>query len=181
MTTTATRTPAVTATAAPPLPWSAPFEDLAVGQEFRTPWRTVDDRDVLGFAALTGDHHPQHVDAAWAARSPFGQRIAHGLLVVSLAAGLVPFDPRRVVALRRLGDVVFKRPVALGEQVRVEGAVAELRALDGPAGLVGLSWSVRDGEGRLCCRARVEVLWARAGEAADPHAPGADGRVPVLL
>lgn len=161
--------------------WSAPFEQLEPGRRFTTAWRTVDERDVLGFAALTGDHHPQHVDAAWASRSPFGERIAHGLLVVSLAAGLVPFDPRRVVALRRLGDVVFKRPVALGAQVRVEGEVRDLRPLDGPAGLVVLAWSVRDGDGRLCCRATVEVLWAREGAAADPHAPGADGRVPVLL
>ena len=161
--------------------WDAPFEDLEVGTRFSTPWRTVDDRDVLGFAALTGDHHPQHVDADWAARSPFGERIAHGLLVVSLAAGLVPFDPRRVVALRRLGDVVFKRPVTLGEQVRVEGSVAELKDLAGPAGLVGLTWAVRDGDSRLCCRATVEVLWSRGGQAGDPHAPGLDGRVPVLL
>lgn len=161
--------------------WSAPFEDLEVGQAFTTPWRTVDDRDVLGFAALTGDHHPQHVDAAWAERSPFGQRIAHGLLVVSLAAGLVPFDPRRVVALRRLGDVVFKRPVALGDQVRVEGTVSELRDLAGPAGIVGLTWAVRGADAKLCCRATVEVLWSRADAAADPHAPDVDGRVPVLL
>ena len=46
--------------------------------------------------ALTGDFHPQHVDAEWAAESPFGERIAHGLLVLSYAAGLVPFDPERV-------------------------------------------------------------------------------------
>lgn len=161
--------------------WTAPFEELEVGDAFTTPWRTVDDRDVLGFAALTGDHHPQHVDAGWAARSPFGERIAHGLLVVSLAAGLVPFDPRRVVALRRLGDVVFKRPVALGAQVRVEGEVADLRDLAGPAGVVALRWAVRDGESRLCCRATVEVLWARGAAAGDPHAPDLDGRVPVLL
>ena len=161
--------------------WSLPFEQLEVGTRFRTPWRVVDDRDVLGFAALTGDHHPQHVDEAWAARSPFGHRIAHGLLVVSLAAGLVPFDPRRVVALRRLDDVVFKRPVALGEQVRVEGELTRLRGLAGPAGLVSLGWVVRDSDQRLCCRARVDVLWTRDDAAADPHAPGADGRVPVLL
>ncbi|WP_205695857.1 MaoC/PaaZ C-terminal domain-containing protein [Conexibacter sp. SYSU D00693] len=173
--------PTATAPAAPELRWSAPFEDLAAGQRFRTGWRPVDERDVLGFAALTGDHHPQHVDAAWAARSPFGQRIAHGLLVVSVAAGLVPFDPRRVVALRRLGDVVFKRPVALDEHVRVDGEVAEVRDLPGPAGLVALTWAVRDHDDRLCCRARVEVLWAREDAQADPHAPDADGRVPVFL
>ena len=72
------------------------------------------------FAGLTGDFHPQHADAEWAAASPFGERIAHGLLVLSLAAGLVDFDPEEVLALRRVRDVVFKRPVKLGDTIRVE-------------------------------------------------------------
>ena len=77
--------------------------------------RTVTEADVTAFAGLTGDFHPQHVDAEWAAQSPFGERIAHGLLVLSLAAGMVDFDPEEVIALRRVRDVVFKRPVKLGE------------------------------------------------------------------
>ena len=165
-----------------PVPVRRYFEEIEVGEEYESPGRTVTETDIVLFAGLSGDYNIIHTDAEFMKTSMFGERIAHGLLVVSLAAGLVPFDPRRVVALRRLGDVVFKRPVALGEQVRVEGSIVELRALDGPAGLVGLGWAVRDGDGRLCCRARVEVLWARSGEAADdPHAPGLDGRVPVLL
>ena len=44
--------------------------------------------------------HPQHTDTAWAAGSLFGERIAHGMLVVSFALGLMPFDPDRVIALR---------------------------------------------------------------------------------
>ena len=88
--------------------------------------RTVTEADVVAFAALTGDCHPQHTDAEWAASSPFGERIATGMLVLSCAGGLVPFDPERVVALRRVGDVVFKRPVRFGDTLRVSGKMLEL-------------------------------------------------------
>ena len=65
-----------------------------------TSGRTITESDLVSFAALTGDWHPQHADAAWAAASRFGERVAHGMLVLSYAVGLLPFDPERVVALR---------------------------------------------------------------------------------
>jgi acyl dehydratase len=151
----------MTLTAAPQARWTDGFDDLAVGQTFTTPARPVVQEDVDAFAALTGDHHPQHVDEAWAARSPFGGRIAHGLLVVSMAAGLVPFDPERVMALRRVGDVVFKRPVRPGDAIHVTGKVESLKAIDDEAGLVSLAWRVLDQDDRLVCRATVDVLWRR--------------------
>src|SRR5204863_9782764 len=83
--------------------FSAPFEQLAEGESFVSRGRTVTEADVVAFAALTGDWHPQHADAHWARDSAFGERIAHGMLIVSFAVGLVPFDPDRVVALRRIG------------------------------------------------------------------------------
>lgn len=145
--------------------WSAPFEALEAGQAFTTEGRVVSEADVMSFAALTGDWHPQHADAEWAAASAFGERIAHGMLVVSLAVGLVPFDPERVVALRRVGDVVFKRPVRLGETIHVEGRIAELRDMKPEAGLVRWLWSVLDSSGRTACRAGVDVLWRRDAKA----------------
>ncbi len=141
------------------LDWAAGFEELEEGLGFVTGEHVVTEAEVLAFAALTGDHHPQHVDAGWAATSAFGEQIAHGMLVVSLAAGLVPFDPGRVVALRALRDVTFKRPVRFGEAILVEGRVEALRPAGDDAGLVTLGWRVVDGDGRLCCRARVDVLW----------------------
>jgi 3-hydroxybutyryl-CoA dehydratase len=161
---------------------SAPFEQLAVGDAFVSRGRTVTEADVVGFAALTGDWHPQHADAEWAASSAFGERIAHGMLVVSFAVGLVPFDPDRVVALRRVADVTFKRPVRLGDTIHVAGNVAELRELDDATGLVAFAWKVLNQEGRTACRARVEVLWRRDGvRLDDPFAPTADGFVPIPL
>jgi len=149
-----------------PLQWSAPFEDLRVGQTFATPARTVTEADVVAFADLTGDHHPQHTDAAWAARSPFGERIAHGMLIVSYAVGLVPLDPARVLALRRLRDVVFKRPVGFGDTISVEGKVEQLRWVSDEAGLVSCRWSILNQRGELCARAAVEVLWCSGQSAA---------------
>src|SRR4051795_6114631 len=86
------------------------FDALAIGDSFVTRGRTVTEADVVSFACLSGDMHPQHTDAAWAANSLFGERIAHGMLVASLALGLLDFDPERVVALRRGGGAGFTRP-----------------------------------------------------------------------
>ena len=161
--------------------WSDPFDRLSVGQRFRTGQRAVCDTDLTIFSALTGDWHPQHSDPDWAARSPFGERIAHGMLTLSLAAGLVPLDPELVMALRRISDVVFKRPVRLNESILVAGEIAALTPLDEHTGLVSLNWAIRNQEDALVCRARVEVLWRRtaaaSGEAPtfwhDPIATGA--------
>ena len=162
--------------------FSAPFEQLAPGQEFVSRGRTVTEADVVGFSALTGDWHPQHADAVWAAGSAFGERIAHGMLVVSFAVGLVPFDPDRVVALRRVADATFKRPVCFGDTIHVAGHVLDTRELDDRTGLVTLGWKVLNQDGRVVCRARVEVLWRRDGvRLEDPFSPTATGFVPLPL
>ena len=97
------------------------------------------------FAELTGDTHPQHTDAEWARDSLFGEQIAHGLLVLSAAAGLVPFDPDRVVALRKVSDAVFKAPVKIGDTVHVVHAQRGPPVLPGTARLrVGVEHHVVD-------------------------------------
>jgi 3-hydroxybutyryl-CoA dehydratase len=149
--------------------FSAPFEQLELGQRLRTRGRTITEADVVGFAALTGDWHPQHADAVWAEQSRFGERIAHGMLIISYAVGLLPLDPERVVALRRIADVVFKRPLRLGETITVEGRLAELIALDDELGLVGCATSILNQDGALVCRARLDVIWRRSEPLAAPE------------
>ncbi len=135
------------------------FDQLEVGERFTTPARTISEADIMGFAALTGDEHPQHTDAGWAETSRFGEQIAHGLLVLSCAAGLVPFDPDRVVALRKVGDAVFKAPVKIGDSVHVEGQVVKTRELDDEHGLVECRWKVLNQHGKTVMRVSVEVVW----------------------
>lgn len=135
------------------------FRELAAGDDFATAARTVRERDILDFAALTGDSHPQHVDPEWAAGSRFGEQIAHGLLVLSFAVGLLPLDPDRVVALRRVGDAVFKQPVKIGDTLHVEGEITRTRELDSEHGLVEARLRIVNQHGRLAVRASVELVW----------------------
>jgi 3-hydroxybutyryl-CoA dehydratase len=160
--------------------WAArDFDALNEGERFVTPGRTISEADIVSFATITGDTHPQHTDAEWAADSRFGERIAHGLLVLSYAAGLVDFDPERVVALRRVGDAVFKQPVRIGDTVHVEGEIARTGVLDDQHGLVELRWKVLNQDGRLVLRTSVEVVWRR--DAVPPvEEPRAEAR-PVLI
>ena len=151
--------------------FSAPLEELQPGARFTTRGRTITEADVVSFSGLTGDWHPQHADAEWARSSAFGERIAHGLLVLSCAAGLVPFDPDRVVALRRVRAATFKRPVRLGATIHVEGRIADIAPAGDDTGLVAIDLDVRDERDRTVVRGSVEVVWRR-GElpAAEPPA-----------
>ncbi len=148
--------------------WSAPFHELEEGTRFSTRARTVTEADVVHFAALTGDWHPQHADAEWSANGPFGQRIAHGMLVVSFAVGLVPLDPERVMALRRVRDAVFRRPVYLGDTIHVEGGVRSVKPMTDDAGLVTLAIDVLRQDGKRACAAQVEVLWREDAQVSAP-------------
>ncbi len=146
------------------------FDELSPGDSFATRGRTVTEADVVSFACLTGDMHPQHTDAAWAASSLFGHRIAHGMLVVSFAFGLLPLDPDRVVALRGVRDAVFKRPVAFGDTIHAVGRVDRLSPLDAGTGLVTIRLEVVNQRSQTVARAGVDVLWRRGDPALRPAA-----------
>ena len=132
--------------------------------DFISRGRTITEADVVAFSALTGDWHPQHSDAAWAADSAFGERIAHGMLIVSFAIGLVNFDPERVVALRRIRDVVFKRPVRFGDTIHVEGTEADRRAVDDETALVTWNWRIVNQDDDLVARVTIEALYREQAE-----------------
>jgi 3-hydroxybutyryl-CoA dehydratase len=157
-----------------------PLEELEPGARFTTRGRTLTEADVVTFSGLTGDWHPQHADAEWARNSAFGERIAHGLLVFSCAAGLVPFDPERVVALRRVRSVTFKRPVRLGSTIHVEGKVADIQPAGEDTGLVACELNVLDERGQLVARGQVDVVWRRAAPAEPaPRDQGSEAVVPL--
>lgn len=145
---------------------SRDFDRLEEGERFRTPGRTITETDLVSFAALTGDRHPLHTDAEWAAGSEFNGRIAHGMLLLSYCVGLVPLDPAHVLALRGFERVAFKRPVRIGDTIHVEGELDEKVEIDAATGLAVFTWKVVNQREELVALARVRVVWRRQPQAA---------------
>lgn len=105
------------------------FDDFRVGEVFRAPARTLTDAHFLFFAALTGDNHPIHYDDEYAKRTPFGRRVAHGLLLsalTALGAGELSAQVEESMIAFLSQSAAFKAPVFLGDTVRPELEVVEL-------------------------------------------------------
>jgi acyl dehydratase len=100
------------------------FDDVEVGCTWDSPARTVTESDVVGFAGLTGDYNPLHVDHEFARGTPFGKPIAHGLLGLSFAAGLASHSPwMRTAAFTRICEWKFLKPIYIGDTVHVHTEV----------------------------------------------------------
>jgi 3-hydroxybutyryl-CoA dehydratase len=108
------------------------FEEFEVGQTITSVGRTVTESDVVAFAALSGYWNQMHTDAHFAAGHPFGQRVAHGLLCVSIASGLVMrlgFLEGTALAFREIGDWKFSLPVFIGDTIHVRATVVETKPM----------------------------------------------------
>jgi acyl dehydratase len=96
------------------------FDDVKPGDIWHSPTRTITETDVVMFAGMTGDMNPLHVDHEYAKSSPFGKPIAHGLLGLSLVAGLGCFSPwMQTAAFMGISDWKFLKPLYIGDTVRV--------------------------------------------------------------
>lgn len=137
------------------------FEELSVGEGQRTRGRTVTEADVVSFAGLTGDFNPQHVDAQWAGESFYGERIAHGALILSVALGSMPMQPDRVLAVRGIRNVVFKRATLLGDTIHSTVAIRRLRDVAPEYGLAELAMRTFDQHDQLVMRGSFDVLWRK--------------------
>ncbi len=138
------------------------FEDYQPGQTITSAGRTVTEADVVAFAALSGDWNQIHTNAAYAAQHPFGKRVAHGLLGLSIASGLavrLGFMEETVLAFREIGAWKFSLPIYLGDTIRVRLTVEEtrpMRRLGG--GLVSLKAEVLNQDDKVVQRGTWGVL-----------------------
>ena len=107
------------------------FEQFSVGDSVTTAARTVTEADVVAFAALSGDWTSIHTDAEFAKGTMFGERVAHGLLGLSIATGLAVrsgFIEGTVIAFRELGAWKFSNPILIGDTIHVRAEVIEAKA-----------------------------------------------------
>ena len=108
------------------------FEDIAIGEEYESPGRTVTETDIVLFAGLSGDYNVLHTDAEFMKGSIFGERIAHGLLGLAIQSGLFtratqPYATLAFVGLRWK----FKGPIKIGDTIRVRARVGAKKELAG--------------------------------------------------
>jgi len=102
------------------------FDDLRVGQRAAFA-KTITEADLSHFVAITGDVNPLHVDAEFARRTFFGERIAHGMLSASLFSTLVGMVLPGIGAIYRSQTLEFLRPARLGDTLT---AVFEVEEID---------------------------------------------------
>jgi len=112
------------------------FEEFSVGQEIESPARTVTETDVVQYAGLSGDYNPLHTDAEFAKSTPYGRRIAHGLLGLSMASGLasrtgfIEGTARAFIGL----TWKFKAPIFIGDSIRLQATVTRTRPMPSVGG-----------------------------------------------
>lgn len=110
---------------------SLTYDDLRIGLVFDSPTRTVTETDVVMFAALTGDYSELHTSEVFAQRTAYGRRVAHGLLGLALAHGLM--WPRTgllrdcAIAFLGISEWRFRRPIFLGDTISVRYELVDLR------------------------------------------------------
>lgn len=107
------------------------FEEFQIGTEVVTQARTVTETDIVNFAGVSGDFNTIHTDAEYAKTTPFGERIAHGLLGLSIASGLgmqLGFLDGTVIAFTGL-EWKFKNPIKIGDTIHMVGNVKQTKAM----------------------------------------------------
>jgi acyl dehydratase len=103
------------------------LEDYTVGDVRTTLGRTITEADVVLHAGQTGDFYPHHMDAEWAKTQPFGQRIAHGTLILSVAVGMTAGDINPLAFSYGYDRIRFVRPVHIGDTITVTATIVAKR------------------------------------------------------
>lgn len=99
------------------------FEQFTLGHERMSPTRTITETDVVVHAGHTGDFFPHHVDAEFAKKTQFGQRIAHGTMIFSIGIGLAASEVNPASFSYGHDRLRFVRPVFIGDTIRTRVTV----------------------------------------------------------
>ena len=140
------------------------YTDLYVGLKFRSPGRTITDADLVGFAGLTGDFSELHTSDVYAKNSQFGRRVAHGMLGLAYAHGLMWARTGELretaIAFLGIGEWKFLNPIFVGDTIFVNYEICELRESKSrpTQAIATFDVSVVDQDGRVVQQGKKALL-----------------------
>lgn len=142
------------------------FDEFEEGARYLSQGRTVTEADVVTFAGLSGDFNPLHTDAEFSKSTPFGERIAHGMLVVAMATGMANwtgvFEGTTLALLEQV--IRYKGPVKFGDTVHLELEVLEKKTTSKPdRGVVRFASRVRNQGDEVVVDGEWTLLMKRTG------------------
>jgi acyl dehydratase len=136
------------------------YDEFELGAIYDTQARTVTEADVVSFAGLSGDFNPLHTDAEAAKKTPFGERIAHGMLTVAISTGMANMPglmAGTTIALMEQ-NIKYKGAVKFGDTVRLQMEVIEKRETSKPdRGIVKLAARVFNQRDEVV----VDMVWTQ--------------------
>ncbi|MDR7319133.1 MaoC/PaaZ C-terminal domain-containing protein [Brevibacillus nitrificans] len=138
------------------------LDHYEVGETWVSRGRTITEADIVHFAGLSGDWFPLHTDKEYAAKTPFQERIAHGLLVLSVASGLYQFGVGIVIALYGMENVRFTNPTFIGDTIHLENKVLSVEEKPGDRGVVTVLQEIKKQTGELVCTCTLKIMVKKA-------------------
>ena len=138
------------------------FDEIEVGETYESPGSTVTETDIVLFAGVSGDYNVIHTDAEFMKTSIFGERIAHGLLGLSIQSGLLtrwmtPYASLGVAGLRWK----FKNPIKIGDTIRVRAEVTDKKETSADQGIVTLARTVVNQRDEVVQEGETDVIVER--------------------
>ena len=139
------------------------FDEIQIGEEYESPGRTVTEADIVMFAGVSGDYNVLHTDAELMKSSIFGERIAHGLLGLSIQNGLLtrampPYATIASVGLRWK----FKGPIRIGDTIHVRARVTAKKETEKPdRGVVTLERAILNQRGEVVQEGETDLMVER--------------------
>jgi len=118
------------------------YEDYALGEVFASPGRTITEADLILFSGITGDWHLMHTNVEYARKSTFGERIAHGMLVLSIGTALLfrlgdnVLFPKSFIAFYGIDKLRFVKPVLIGDTISSKAEVTSMEEKDAERGII---------------------------------------------
>lgn len=134
------------------------FDQYEIGEKWKSRGRTITESDIVNFAGVSGDYFPLHMDAEYAKNTRFKQRIAHGMLVLSVGTGLLEMGTDEIIAFYGIDNLRFVNPTFIGDTIHLELEVTDLQDKGNGTGVVTVGQRIQKQTGETVVSCQLKFL-----------------------